>query len=186
MTFFSNYIPLDFGWTTTHGHFLQMGGFVLADQTRDLEVITDERFYDLLDKGIITFPNITKGQIQALSKGDGLSKTIVIGQTLWFVAQCVSRAIQGLRVTELELVTLAFALLNGFMYFLWWDKPLDAEYLIRIYVSSNPTPIVLPAWTDPRIPTTVLLSEFKVDETTPDRSTFDTPTDGEFICITLF
>lgn len=159
-----------------------MGGFVLADNTQDLEIITDERFYDLLDKGSINFPNVSKDQIQSLSKGDGLSKLIVVGQTSWFVAQCISRVIQGLRLTELELVTLAFAFLNGFMYFLWWDKPLDAEYLIRIYISSNSTPVLLPAWIDPYAPTTNLLSQVEpeANESAEFKSFSDMLSDGVY------
>jgi hypothetical protein len=35
-------------------------------------------------------------------------------------------------VTELELATAAFAVLNIIMYVLWWDKPLDVECPIRV------------------------------------------------------
>ncbi|KAH9481043.1 Mitochondrial pyruvate carrier 2 [Psilocybe cubensis] len=135
-----------------------MGGFVLADSNGRVEVITDEHFYDLLDKGSISFPDVSKDQICSLSRGDGLSKLIVVGQTSWFIAQCISRAIMSVGLTGLELVTLAFAFLNGLMYFLWWDKPLDAEYRIRIYPCSRPAPVPLPAWIDPLSPTTQILS----------------------------
>ncbi|KAF8641438.1 hypothetical protein AX16_009951 [Volvariella volvacea WC 439] len=38
-------------------------------------------------------------------------------------------------ITELELVTLAFATLNFITYFLWWSKPLNAEY--PVYFRKN-------------------------------------------------
>lgn len=98
----------------------------------EVEVLTPRRFDTMLREGGIELPNISAEDIKALGKGDGLSKTIVLGQTLWFTAQCISRAAQGLVITEIELVTVAFAFLNGFMYFLWWDKPLDATFIIRI------------------------------------------------------
>ena len=59
------------------------------------------------------------------SKGDALSKGIAILQTGWFILQCIARKIQGLAVTELEVVTLAFAALNFAVYVFWWNKPLD-------------------------------------------------------------
>ncbi|KAF8649022.1 hypothetical protein AX16_006064 [Volvariella volvacea WC 439] len=80
-------------------------------------------------RGVI-FPTISEDEIRDKAKGDFLSKLVVIMQTSWFVIQCIARHAQGLVVTELELVTLAFATLNVIMYFLWWSKPLNAEYPI--------------------------------------------------------
>ena len=74
----------------------------------------------------------TTSQIQDRSKGDGLSKGLVIVQASWFVAQCISRWATGLAITEAELVTLALAALNGIIYFLWWHKPLDVRYAIPV------------------------------------------------------
>ena len=42
--------------------------------------------------------------------------------------------------TELELATLAFAALNGFMYFFWWNKPLDVRTTVPVYRLSTPLP----------------------------------------------
>lgn len=80
----------------------------------------------------ITFILPREEDIKDKGKGDGLSKGLVVGQTLWFIAQCLSRWQQGLVVTELELVTLAFAALNGAIYFLWWHKPLDVQRAMPI------------------------------------------------------
>lgn len=74
----------------------------------------------------------TAEEIEDKSKGDGLSKALVVAQTGWFIAQCISRWATGLAVTELELVTLAFAALNGVIYFLWWNKPLDVRYAVAV------------------------------------------------------
>ncbi|KDR70783.1 hypothetical protein GALMADRAFT_144278 [Galerina marginata CBS 339.88] len=130
------------GWTMAHGHFLQMGGFMLADGDEDISVILTDEFYDLLSNGHIAFPDISEKEIQDRSKGNGLSKGLAILQTSWFAAQCISRKIQGLAITEIELVTVAFALLNGIMYFLWWHKPVDVECCVRIYRlrGSKPRP----------------------------------------------
>jgi len=79
--------------------------------------------------------SITEEEIRDKSKRDFLAKLIVIIQSSWFIAQCIARAAQGLNLTELELVTLALASLNAVMYFFWWDKPLDVEVPIKIYLS---------------------------------------------------
>lgn len=121
-----------------------MGGFMLVDGDQNLEVLSHDRFRSLLKEGTIRFPDISKEEIEALSKGDAFSKTIVVGQTLWFIGQCVSRSVEGLVITEIELVTLAFAFLNGIIYFLWWNKPLDAGFIVRVPLCSTRLPVRLP------------------------------------------
>jgi hypothetical protein len=49
------------------------------------------------------------------------------------VTQCVARGIQGLPITELELVTVAFAALNFVIYVLWWHKPVNVQRGVRVY-----------------------------------------------------
>jgi hypothetical protein len=78
---------------------------------------------------------VTDDEIQDRSKGDELAKAFVIVQTTWFVVQCIARGVQRLTVTELEIVTLAYAALNGVMYFFWWDKPLDVQCPVVIPIS---------------------------------------------------
>ena len=71
--------------------------------------------------------DITKDAIKDKSKGDILSKGFAILQTGWFILQCIARKIQRLPITELEVVTLGFAILNFATYWLWWNKPLDVQ-----------------------------------------------------------
>ena len=103
-----------------------------------VEVIGPEKLESLVSSGKITPPSISEEDIQARSKGDGLAKALVIIQTTWFIAQCIARRIQGLVITEIELVTLAFATLNSVMYFLWWNKPLNVESTVPIYLKPAP------------------------------------------------
>ena len=118
-----------------------MGGFVLVDGDDEVEVLSPNGFDDLFATRRVGLPWITEKDIQDRSKGDALSKGLVITQTLWFIAQCFSRRVQGLAITEIELVTLAFGFLNGLMYFLWWEKPQNVLSYIRIHlVDSIPPP----------------------------------------------
>ena len=117
-----------------------MGGFVLAEGTHDTCVLTPKDFRNLLADQEIGFPLISEKEIQDRSKSDGLSKALVVVQTTWFIAQCISRKVQGLTITEIELVTVAFAFLNGVMYFLWWSKPVGITTSVRIYRLTSPIP----------------------------------------------
>ena len=76
----------------------------------------------------------TQDEIMDKSKGDALSKFIFMVQTSWFIVQCLGRHVQGLDLTELELTTLALASLNWITILLWWNKPLDAQIPIRVYL----------------------------------------------------
>ena len=104
-------------------------------------VLSPERFSELLTAEKIEFPTVTVEEIGDRSKSDGFSKTIALGQTLWFVAQCISRRAQHLDLTLIELVTLSLAVLNGMMYFLWWNKPLDVRCPVRVYLQVPDVPI---------------------------------------------
>ena len=59
----------------------------------------------------------TEGEIQDQSKGDFLTKGFVVLQTLWFMVEFFVRLDQQLPVTKLELVMLAYVILNIAIYF---------------------------------------------------------------------
>lgn len=71
-------------------------------------------------------------EIEDRSKGDEWTKGIAVLQTAWFLAQCIARQIQGLAITELEIATTAFALVNIVIYIVWWSKPLDVRCAARV------------------------------------------------------
>ena len=121
-------------WTPVHSFFLIMGGFTLHKGGNPVRVLVPKELEELSEAGKIEWPTITKEEIADRSKGDYLSKTIVLFQTTWFVGQCIARGAYGLTVTELEVVTLAFASLTGVIYYLWWDKPLDIRCSIPVHL----------------------------------------------------
>ncbi|KAF8659465.1 hypothetical protein AX16_001832 [Volvariella volvacea WC 439] len=128
-------------WTRTHGFFLQMGGLMLEiEKGKKYEVILGgqtSRLSTLSEARVENIPRIRQKEIADHGKGDILAKAIVVLQTSWFVVQCIARHVEGLVLTELELVTLAFAALNVITYVLWWDKPLNVEYPIYIDKEGN-------------------------------------------------
>ncbi|KAL0570558.1 hypothetical protein V5O48_011402 [Marasmius crinis-equi] len=84
----------------------------------------------MLSKGLI---NLTEAEIQSnLSHGDVFAKLSALLSTGWFLVQIIARGAQGLVVTELEVVTLSFALLNIATYVIWWDKPQCVRYPVRV------------------------------------------------------
>ena len=122
------------GWMRAHSFFLIMGGFMLHEGGKPVRVLEAKDLEKLSEAGKIKWPTITKEEIADRSKGDYLSKTIVLFQTTWFVGQCIARGAYGLTVTELEVVAVAFASLTGVIYYLWWDKPLDVRCSIPVHL----------------------------------------------------
>ncbi|KAF7365591.1 hypothetical protein MVEN_00432500 [Mycena venus] len=113
----------------THGFFFAMGGFVSQSDHRP---IVKQRQLRRRPEYITAIQMIRVEDIEDKSKGDSLSKGVVLFQGLWFTAQCLARIQQHLPVTELEVATLAFQFVNIFIWLLWWRKPLDARQPILL------------------------------------------------------
>jgi len=129
----------DFKWTRTHGFFLQMGGFVLVDGNKR-GILGWKPLMDYYKAGRIDLSDITEASINDHSKADGFAKGLALLQTCWFIVQCIARfSDHHLVLTELELITAALAVLSLAMYFLWWNKPFNAEIPIMITLSHAQT-----------------------------------------------
>jgi len=117
-----------------------MGGVSIQENGKSPRSLGDEEFHQLIADGLLTFPDITLKDVKDRSKGDALAKGLVLLQTTWFIVQCIARGTKpGLAVTELEVVTLALATLNGAIYFFWWNKPLDVQSPVRLLMTSGHT-----------------------------------------------
>lgn len=107
-----------------------MGGFVVAKEQILSPIAPHEVGTDVVL--VEDMVRIQDYEIYDRSKGDEVTKGLATLQTLWFITQCVARRVQSLPLTELEVVTLAFGVINLVIYIIWWDKPLDVRYPIRI------------------------------------------------------
>ncbi|KAJ7366321.1 hypothetical protein DFH08DRAFT_763491 [Mycena albidolilacea] len=107
----------------THGFFFAMGGFVSAGHH---PIVTEEQLR-LHPEYLAAIRSTRVKAIEDKSKGDLLSKGVVLLQGLWFTAQCLTRLLQHLTLTELEVATLAFQFVNLAIWFLWLHKPLDVQ-----------------------------------------------------------
>jgi len=118
-----------------------MGGFTLVDpdlrtanpKDQNGQVLTVDRFKELIKRPDFDLPDITEEDIEDRSKGDFLFKLVAILQTSWFIIQCIARGQQRLALTELELVTVALASLNAVTFAIWWHKPLGVQKPVKIY-----------------------------------------------------
>ena len=116
--------------------FGRMGGFQLVNG-RDKRQIKGHDFFEELDRGTIEIPTITEGEIRDKSKGDDIAKAITFIQTLWFAIQAANRVSQGFTVTELEVTTLGHVVLNVFICWCWWKKPLNVDHPVELHAKRN-------------------------------------------------
>lgn len=97
---------IQFPLTSKHLHFLIAEGFIDRDYTKKY-IIVDERV------------------IEDKNKTDDVVRIITVGQTLWFLANCIPRAVQGLAVTTMELTVCAFITTTVPVVYFWFQKPAD-------------------------------------------------------------
>ncbi|KAF7369952.1 hypothetical protein MSAN_00625000 [Mycena sanguinolenta] len=127
----------EFKFSRTQAFFFCMGGFVsLAGHP----IATEQQLKDP-DLGLEfqkAIRNVNEEDIKDKSKGDAFSKGVALLQGSWFILQCLARVHQRLAVTQLEVATLAFAVMNIFIWLLWWNKPLDVQRPIVIGPPTQP------------------------------------------------
>jgi hypothetical protein len=103
----------------------------------DIHALDTDTLKELVIAGVIEFPNIDEADISDKSKGDGLTKALVLGQTGWFMVQVLARAALNLHITELEVMTVAYATLSFCTYAFWWNKPQHVDRPIKIGSMSH-------------------------------------------------
>ena len=134
----------------THGFFIIMGGFHLFEHgpeemnnndqgiSQDDEPLHPLQASDLADcNPYESFIMPTKTEIEDRGKSDWFAKLLVLLQTTWFVMQCIARVREHLPITHLEIVTLAYAVMNFTTYIFWWYKPLNVNRPVRVFRKSE-------------------------------------------------
>ncbi|KAF5310084.1 hypothetical protein D9619_010538 [Psilocybe cf. subviscida] len=114
-----------------------MGGFILYENGYPVKVLDYVDLAELLQAKVIDPPTVTERDLQDRSKGDTTSKAIVVLQTMWFVLQCIARVPRRLPLSELEVVTLAFVVMNVAIYTVWWNKPQGVEMAICVPLKNT-------------------------------------------------
>lgn len=159
-------------WTQMHSHYALMGGYVF-DTSGSLNFfpngrtrlsLTPTALLKIAELEPDLLPNLPKSNIEDKSKADGLAKTIVCVQALWyvvlpfklvhsclqsfpnaganfnsidrFIVQTIGRLATSNPTSLLEMNTLLHALCCFAIYAAWWHKPLDIEEPTTVELSS--------------------------------------------------
>ncbi|KAG2069409.1 hypothetical protein BDR04DRAFT_690918 [Suillus decipiens] len=127
----------DYTWTQKHSFFVLMGGFMLYENDKPCHALQPDQVLELIRNRCIDVPALTENQIHDRSKGNAISKGLIMLQVVWFIMQLITRHIYNLEITQLEVGTLAFAVLNFLTYAVWWNKPLNVQCPHPVYWKST-------------------------------------------------
>jgi len=94
------------------------------------------RKLDIIEK----LPQITEDEIGDLNKGDIFVKFLAVSQISWLCFQLVTRVARKLPITQLEIVTLAFAVTSIITYALLYSRPKDVQTVRELDATKYPTP----------------------------------------------
>lgn len=130
-------------WTNVHSSFAVMGGFAIDTvnlEPEDNFLPHSRTHLALTCKGLLflakhepsQIPDLPRAQIEDKSKANVLAKILVCFQALWFCVQCLSRLIQGLPISLLELNSIGHCVCTLFICLMWWNKPVDVVEPILI------------------------------------------------------
>ena len=117
----------DKNWSIVHAFYANAGGFMLNTPDCPAFPINAKSIHYLRSTGWIKPLNITRESIWDRSKADLFAKGFALIQTSWLLIQCISRVIQQLSITPLELFSLAFILPTIATGFFWANKPQNVE-----------------------------------------------------------
>lgn len=129
-------------WTMRHAFFAEMGGFVLQSPGFPPFPVNCQQLLYLIEKGYVAFPEVDTEIIWDKNKADGFARAVTLVQIVWFSVQVISRAIQHLQTTILELLTISFIFCTLNMFFFWHHKPLDAQTPIYIHTDRSIADII--------------------------------------------
>jgi len=83
---------------------------------------------------------MTGDEIDDLNKGDFFVKFLALAQISWLIIHFSTRRSRGLPTTQLEVVTLAFAVTSILTYLLLYSRPKDVQTVREVLAARYPTP----------------------------------------------
>ncbi|MCJ1380684.1 hypothetical protein MMC17_003792 [Xylographa soralifera] len=138
-------------WTLAHTYYANMGGIIVPYNGHDIYASSyPDGFHRLTSLALasVKFPvrcspfrhlDIEENDIKDKSKTDSFAKTVAVIQILGLVLSVIVRSISQLATSQLEIVTVAFAIIAILIYLAYWDKPqnIDTATVLNLPRLSN-------------------------------------------------
>ena len=121
-------------WTLTHNCFANMGGFYIQDRSPSPKnhLITASHFANSWES--INIPNLSEDDLNDKSKADYFTKAVAVTQITQLLLSLIVRKVRHLAFSQLETLTLAFAICGVFTYICSWYKPQNIKRPIQVYL----------------------------------------------------
>lgn len=122
-------------WTVVHSYYAQMGGFIFphvvydAFSTITASHLTRWLIWHKKENKNHPFMHLILGRadIQDKSKADWLLKSLSILQGAWIIINVIVRHVTKLPISQIEITTVAFAIMAVLTYLANWWKPKDVS-----------------------------------------------------------
>ncbi|KAL6910135.1 hypothetical protein GGI43DRAFT_389417 [Trichoderma evansii] len=121
-------------WTLAHCYFANMGGFVYKNGEKPL-LVGAQRLAEAEDL-LYTNSGTTEEDIKDKSKQDWLAKLLAALQISQLILSIITRHIQGVQFSQLETVTLSFAICGVLIYWAYFYKPQNIEMAIELNINA--------------------------------------------------
>jgi hypothetical protein len=113
----------------------------------NLRVLCGDRWYvdanQLLlarELGIVSkLPKLSAERVSDLNKEDIFVKLLAISQIVWLCLQLSMRLGQGIPTTQLEIMTMGYAVCSAMTYFLLFNRPKDVTTVFDVEAARYPT-----------------------------------------------
>ncbi|KAK8143935.1 hypothetical protein G3M48_006533 [Beauveria asiatica] len=132
-----------------------MGGFLYKKEHR-LFLLTAQK----LAASECQWPVIKEDHIKDRSKQDWLAKTLAAFQILQLIFSVITRSVQGLKFSQLETVTLSFAVCGVLIYYVNIYNPQNIDQAERFDIDAS-----LPSGVSPAPPSAIPKTAPQLDET---------------------
>ncbi|KAF1955042.1 hypothetical protein CC80DRAFT_416530 [Byssothecium circinans] len=138
-------------WSTAHSFFADMGGFVVMFEEwagQDMALMDGSNLWALTaaqvalarNRNIIScLPSLSKDELRDKNKGDLLVKSLALFQILWMILQLFVRWKNNKQASQLEIMTLSFAVCPCIIYMLTWSRPQDIHTPIIVRANRRAT-----------------------------------------------
>ncbi|KAI0418917.1 hypothetical protein F5X98DRAFT_96117 [Xylaria grammica] len=127
-------------WTLTHCYFANMGGFYIRDDDQPSSTPTDHLLtasHFVKHWTHINIPNLSEDDLNDKSKTDYFTKAIAVIQITQLILSLIIREVQHLAFSQLETLTLAFAVCGILTYICSWYKPQNVRKPIEVSFNKD-------------------------------------------------
>lgn len=123
-------------WTLTHSYFANMGGFERYKGLEVMPLTANALVHCCIGKDHDPLPTLSlqKEDIEDKSKADGFVKVVAVAQISWLILSVIVRAQKRMPISQIEICTVAFAVLAVLTYLANWSKPKDIGTPVRFRV----------------------------------------------------